>query len=111
MELQWVHGPKKHCSGDTRSAARSSLLGEKQRRKLMQVVAPVDPRMTAAGFPGNHNEPVALKHGNRGWRGLQQEVFFADAEPPQAQPLLQVRVVQNRLVLLSPLRVRRPSPE
>ena len=87
------------------------LLDKKQRRKLGEIIPPVDPGVAARAFLGNDLELVLLEHGGGGIGGLEQEVFLAAAEPDQMQAFFESGVVQSRPVAVYPLGVRRFAAE
>src|SRR6266852_1646639 len=81
----------------------SGLL-EQLRREFIEVVAPVDPGVSAGRFDEDGIETMPLQHGHGAARGFNQEVVLARREPQELKTFLQFRVVQRILVSLLPRR-------
>src|SRR5262249_25118372 len=84
--------PQLHCN----------LRLEKLRCELVQIVAPIDPRMAAIAFARDRREAALLEQFHRAAAGAEQEVILADAHPEQPQSLFQVGVVELGLLSLNP---------
>src|SRR4051812_39900792 len=86
---------------DGRAALFRDLL-EQQRRELVKIVAPVNPRMPAGRFGKYGVKAVLLQKFDCSLRIAQQAVILPRAEPKDLETFLCAGVVEFRCVLLFP---------
>lgn len=63
--------------------------------KLVQILPPDNPRVTAFAFLVDHIEVVLLEHLHGRPRGLHQEIILAGGEPEQLQPCMKITFSSN----------------
>src|SRR5260370_37493231 len=77
---------------------------EHLRREFIEVVAPVDPGVSAGRFDEDGIETMPFQHGHGAARGFNQEVVLARGEPKELNTFLEFGVVQRLLLSLLPSR-------
>src|SRR5690606_25957750 len=106
-----IHEPKTLIArGSTNGGlpAEVKRLSLKQlRRKLVEILPPLVPRVRAVGLVVNHVELVLLEHLDGSSRGLDEKIVLAGRKPEVLQPLLQLRIIEDGLVLLLEARTLR----